>query len=90
MNTKTKTRALLVTMMLATAIAGCELIVDFDRTKIDGGGIDGSTTDVATDTQTMDVQPPKDSGPDVKDTGTPDVQDSGADVQDSGDPDADQ
>lgn len=41
---------------LAMFAGGCELIVDFDRTKIDGGGDDGSLPDVTTqDVSNQDV-----------------------------------
>jgi hypothetical protein len=45
-------RALMVTTVLVVGAAGCELISDFDRTKIPGGGFDGSV-----DAPGLDVTP---------------------------------
>jgi len=42
MNTNTKRIVLLATLSLTLAAAGCQLIVDFDRTKIDAGAVDAS------------------------------------------------
>lgn len=39
-------RAFALSSALALAAAGCELAVDFDRTKIDAGSVDGSIADV--------------------------------------------
>lgn len=62
---------------LAAGAAGCELIVDFDRTKIDGGGGDGAVVpDVTTQDVTQDVT--GDVTGDVQQTS--DAGDAGADV----------
>ena len=42
MNSLALKRACLAGISVAMFLAGCELIVDFDRTKIPGGGFDGS------------------------------------------------
>jgi len=62
---------------LAVAAAGCELIVDFDRTKIDAGGGDGSLPDVTT----QDVTPPQDvvTSDVANDVQQPDAGDAAAD-----------
>ncbi len=54
-------RKLLVVFSLAMGAAGCELIVDFDRTKIDAGGGDGS---LPPDVTTQDA-PAQDVGADA-------------------------
>lgn len=54
----------------ALFLGGCELIVDFDRSKIDSGVLDGSFADSPGDV----------NQPDVKDATTNDVADTGADV----------
>ncbi len=62
-------RAVALSCALVLAAAGCELAVDFDRTKIDAGSIDASIADVvATDSPT-----PRDSGPDVAVDAPPDA-----------------
>ena len=66
---------------ISVAAAGCELIVDFDRTKIDAGGGDGSLPDVTT----QDVTPPQDVVTDnvtsdvANDVQQPDAGDAAAD-----------
>lgn len=86
-----------VGIVLVMAAAGCELIVDFDRTKIPGGGTDASVDQGTLDGQTgtdaqVDVttDAPKDSategGGDAATDGT--TNDAGdaaaADADDSG------
>jgi hypothetical protein len=70
---------------LAMLAAGCELIVDFDRTKIDGGGGDGSLPDVTTQDVTQDV-PTQDVVNDTTNdvTQQPDASDGGGDASDGG------
>lgn len=56
-------RAFALSCALVLAAAGCELAVDFDRTKIDAGSIDASIADVvAIDSPSTTT---RDSGPDV-------------------------
>jgi hypothetical protein len=52
MKPSTFKRALLATTCLVAGVAGCELITDIDRTKIPGGGFDGSV-----DSPGLDVTP---------------------------------
>ena len=91
MKTKTTRRAVAVFALGAFALGGCELIAEFDRSKIDAGSLDGSFPDVSQlDVSQPDVnQPdaPADTGADVADTGA-DVADTGADVADTGTTDA--
>ena len=104
MKLKTKSRiAALGTLSLALAglIAGCELIVDIDRTKIDGGTIEGGggdvvnqpdgTADTGKDGTTMDAPSDttvQDTGIDSGvDTGADSPTDTGADVPDDTSPD---
>ncbi len=69
--------ASLVGALAACAAAGCELAVDFDRTKIDAGlPTDASLTDVVADTTGGDNVVPDTSTDAPADTGA----DSGADV----------
>jgi hypothetical protein len=57
----------MVALLASVGVLGCELALDFDRTKIDGGGIDASLSDapfeaagdVGTDA------PPADAGQDA-------------------------
>ncbi|WP_394837441.1 hypothetical protein LVJ94_11085 [Pendulispora rubella] len=66
--------ALLVPFVAAMIVAGCEIAVDFDRTKIpvDDGG--------ATDTGVQDTSTPTDTG---TDTGTDSGNDAGSDAGDA-------
>jgi hypothetical protein len=57
---------------VAFFLAGCELITDFDRTKIPGGGFDGSV-----DQGTIDVTPQPDAAPDAKADAAPDAPSDG-------------
>lgn len=85
------------------AFAGCELAVDFDRSKIDGGAglLDSSFSDSpAADVAQPDAtKPPTDGGVDAAtdanaaetstaDTGTPDANGLDANVSDTSVPDA--
>ncbi len=77
-------KIMLAILGLSLGAAGCELLVDFDRTKIDGGGLDGSP-DVTVDVQQND-QKTNDSPNDVvDDTTTTDASDggTGSDASDS-------
>jgi len=90
MKLKTKSRIAALAMMsfaLAGSLAGCELIVDFDRTKIDGGpveagGGDGTVVDTGVDIGkdgiTMMDAPADQMNP--MDTGTDTGADSGVDT----------
>lgn len=91
-----------VAIALAVAsLAGCELLVDFDRTKIDGGSLDGTTPDATNDTTSDTTQPDvsNDTGNDVtvndasdgsvNDVVTSDVIDSSTVDADDGAADAD-
>jgi hypothetical protein len=68
MMTKTTRRRLTAIAAMATGaligLAGCELAVDFDRTKIDAGTIDASIPDTGGDTTV-----PDDANADVVDGG---------------------
>jgi hypothetical protein len=84
-------------MMIASA-AGCELLVDFDRTKIDGGSLDGtagdvvnevSTNDVVNDTKNDVTQTDASDAGDASDGTTSDVTDSSTADVDDGSADAD-
>lgn len=94
MNTNTKRIVLLTTLSLTLAAAGCQLIVDFDRTKIDAGAVDASfdiakPDNVVADTGN-DVTPQPDSGndasdgavSDANDAATSDASDAAADADD--------
>jgi hypothetical protein len=48
-------KRVLVLVALSMAVGGCELLVEFDRTKIDGGSLDGSFTDVPQNDVTTDT-----------------------------------
>ncbi len=87
----TKSRKVALGLALAMGVAGCELIVDFDRTKIDAGAGDGSVLpDVSTqDAPAKDVAAdvPGDVGSDVVvsdagDAGSDGALDDGADASD--------
>ena len=83
-------RRAVVVVALAVGAVGCELALDFDRTKIDGGGVDASFGDVpAIDQNVPDVPtdtPAGDSGSDApadsgaNDTGTDTGADTGTDT----------
>ena len=60
---------------------GCELIVDFDRTKIPVEGVDGATSDSSVDASIDTSQP--DSA--ANDSATEASTDSGADAADAAD-----
>ncbi len=80
MKTNTKRIVLLSTLSLAMAAAGCQLIVDFDRTKIDAGAVDASF-DVAKPDNSVpdtgnDVTPQPDSGKDASDGAVSDASDA--------------
>ncbi len=62
-----RARGVVVVACVASLTTGCELLVDFDRSLIDGGSDDGSIVDGA--------MPPADAtpGPDGGDTGTVDA-----------------
>jgi hypothetical protein len=78
--TPRRTRALAATLffLLGAGAVGCELALDFDRTKIDGGAIDASFGDTATTDQ---ASPPADGTTDGGgDTGADTGTDTGADT----------
>jgi hypothetical protein len=71
-------------VLLAVGAAGCELIVDFDRTKIDGGGGDGSVADVTTqDVTTQDVVADNVTSDVANDVQQSDAGDAAADAADA-------
>ncbi len=89
-----------ISLALAAALAGCELIVDFNRTLIDGGTIEGgggeTSADTGVDTGVDGTKP--DTGTDapadtsIQDTGTDTatdtgIADTGADVPSDTSPD---
>ncbi len=50
-------RAVALGVLGMMGVAGCELAVDFDRTKIDSGTVDASVSETSTDAPvTMDAQ----------------------------------
>ena len=78
--------------LLVLGAAGCELLVDFDRTKIDAGPLDGTVGDVVTpdvtqDTNVKDVV--NDVTPDVTTTDASDAGDASQDVTDASTADVD-
>ena len=94
MSRKANKLQLMVIGALVLGVAGCELLVDFDRTKIDGGPLDGTTDvtpqpDGSKDVNTQDVNT-QDVVNDVKnDVTTSDAGDAGvSDAADSGTADA--
>ncbi|HSQ66643.1 MAG TPA: hypothetical protein VLM85_25655 [Polyangiaceae bacterium] len=84
MKTKATRRTLALFALGAFALGGCELIAEFDRSKIDAGSLDGSFPDVSQ----PDVSQPDVNQPDAPaDTGTDagsDAADAAADVVDAG------
>src|SRR4051812_20051709 len=91
---KRRAQLTIVTVVFGVFAVGCELALDFDRTKIDGGAIDASFGDVATSDQ---VAPPgdgnaetsTDGGPETgtdagTDTGADAAKDTGSDTGDAG------
>jgi hypothetical protein len=71
--TKTTRRRLMAIAALALlGAAGCELAVDFDRTKIDAGGIDasfiegGGDTTIPVDANDAAIEAGTDTGPDTQ------------------------
>lgn len=92
MNNK-KTRALLLAIPLGVAfLAGCELIVDFDRTRIPADATDSSVApkDAQSDTAIPDAAPGVDAATDApKDAPTTDAADASLpDSSDAGSTDA--
>ncbi len=77
---KVRNRLLLVVASGVLAL-GCELIVDFDRTKIPPDGTDGATSDSSIDAS-IDTSQPDTS---TVDTGTDAPTDSGVDAEDAAD-----
>jgi len=94
---RTRTHVAALFLLLGVGAVGCELALDFDRTKIDGGAIDASFGDTATFDQ---VSPPADGttdgGTDApiaetgSDTGTDTGSDTGTDTGTDGGTDAGQ
>ncbi|RYZ58255.1 MAG: hypothetical protein EOP08_16400 [Proteobacteria bacterium] len=64
-------RTTLILLLPALVLAGCELVVDFDRTKIPTDGVDASTPPVNTpdatveDASTVDPDASTDAGDDL-------------------------
>ncbi len=77
---KVRNRLLLVVVSGVLAL-GCELIVDFDRTKIPPDGTDGATPDSSIDAS-IDTSQPDTS---TADTSTDAPTDSGVDAEDAAD-----
>ncbi|HEY1955767.1 MAG TPA: hypothetical protein VGH28_09140 [Polyangiaceae bacterium] len=100
MSRKPSKLPLMVIGVLVLGVAGCELLVDFDRTKIDAGPLDGTVdvtnNDVTQDNNTQDVVndvkndviTPSDAG-DAGDTGVTDASDGSVVDADDGAADAD-
>lgn len=93
-----KTRALFLAIPLGVALlAGCELIVDFDRTRIPADATDSSVTpkDAQTDTAAPDAtsdattdatsDAATDAGSDAADGATSDASDASSDAADASD-----
>ena len=57
----TNMKRLLMGTLLAAGVAGCQLIVDFDRTLIDAGTVDASLDTSKPDTSTPDTSGPQTS-----------------------------
>lgn len=64
---------------LVLGMAGCELLVDFDRTKIDAGPLDGTTTDVTSNDVTVDQSTHDVVSESFEDVTTTDAGDGGGD-----------
>lgn len=82
-------KALVLVFLSSSAALGCELIVDFDRTRIpgeetpDAAAGDATVSDTgAPDTGTDGQTPPGDGGTDAADDG---ATDGGSDAADAGD-----
>ncbi len=76
----------LVLVIAASAMGlGCELIVDFDRTKIPVEGTDATATDATTTDSAIDA--PVDTGSDVPNDGGPDGTADASDAADAADAD---
>ena len=94
-----KTRALFLAIPLGVALlAGCELIVDFDRTRIPADATDSSVApkdaqtdtsvpDAATDATTADAttDATTDAGSDASDAAASDASDASSDAADASD-----
>ena len=80
-SSKIQKRLVLVTLVAGVFAAGCELIVDFDRTRIPVDVAEASVTDSAV----QETSSPDDAGDDAADddAGDPD----GGDVSDAADAD---
>ena len=82
MRKRTTGRVLAFLALGTFALAGCELIAEFDRSKIDGGGLDSSFPDAPT----QDVQqdsPVADTGADTGADAPADAADAGSDAGDA-------
>lgn len=86
MRSPMKKLCLLITLTSGVLAVGCELIVDFDRTKIVGeevaetgpGTTDATTTDSATDSASdSPSEAASDAGNDATDSGSADAADGG-------------
>lgn len=79
MNRRQARRALVATSALTLfAIAGCELAVDFDRTKIDAGSVDAAIADVTALDAPTSTDGGKDGTADAPVDGTSDAPVDGA------------
>lgn len=84
MKTRNITKALLLaTIVAGTFLAGCELIVDFDRTRIPVDVSEASVADAnvaETSTPAPDASDSDDDAGDAGDAGTADASDADADA----------
>ena len=78
MRKRTTGRALAFVALGTFALGGCELIAEFDRSKIDGGGLDSSFPDAPTQDVQQDA-PGADTGADA----APDAADAASDAADA-------
>ena len=82
-------RSFFLALSIVTVLAGCELIVDFDRTKIpaeDSGTqtpVDANRPDSPSDTGTPDTGTP-DAAPDAAPDATPDAAPDALDASEGG------
>ncbi len=83
---KIRTTRVLTVLLLGVAVGGCELVVDFDRSKIDAGGVDGSFVDAPTSDVANDNNVNPDSG--GNDGGSDGATDAGGDAADATTPDS--
>jgi len=75
-------RLALSVSVLGVTVAGCELAVDFDRSKIDGGGVDAAADGTPPDGASADGQPDTNAG----DTNTEDTNAGDTSQPETGEP----